>query len=411
MIAMSDHYDRLESRTQSARESALFRDLRHVLTVSKPRAPALRTQLKGIEIASLQSRDDLVRIPMMSHHRLEALQAETSPLGGLAAARVGAFRKIFIGPGAMASSEGHAKDWWGLGRGLFAAGLRKGSLVLNCFAYDLLPHGHMIESGAAAIGCPVIPAGNASLDTKLEAVARLRPSFFCGPVEHLKAILDHAADYGRDVSFLKNALVTGIPSAGLRNELDLRGVAIRCALMLPELGLVAFETGSAGNMCVAEGLIVEIVTAQGTPVKPGAEGEIVVSRINPDYPLLRYATGMSSVALTPSAAGYTNMRLRMPREIAPQSALCGDTCIHTAQVTEIRRHHPDAGPMHLVIGSLREKDALRLRVERRGNAAIVGESLSETLHRVTRVRGTVEFVEPGSLSDDDAMIVDERPLN
>ena len=271
----------------------------------------------------------------------------------------------------------------------------------------------MIESGAAAIGCPVIPAGNAPLDLKLEAIRRLSPSFFCGPVVELKALLDHASDRGIDVSCLTMALVTGTPKPGLRSELGMRGIAIRCAFLLPEFGLVAFETGQAGNMCVAEGLVVEILTpGEGTLAAPGAEGEIVVSRINADYPLLRYATGMlSSVATAGHASGYTNTRIRTPREIAPESALCGDTCIHTAQVTEIKKHHPDAGPMHLVIGSLREKDALRLRVERRGNAAIVGESLSETLHRVTRVRGTVEFVEPGSLSDEDAMIIDERPLN
>ena len=322
-------------------------------------------------------------------------------------------RKLYSGAGALASAEGNAKDWWGVGRAMFAAGLRKGSIVINCFAYDLNPQGHMIESGAAAIGCPVIPAGTASLDDKIAAIQRLHPSFFCGTANHLKEILDLASDRGADVSSLENALVTGLLTAGLRSEFALRGIVVRSAFIRPELGLVAYESEAGSGLCVSEGLILELVApGTDTPVAPGIEGEIVVSRINADYPLLRYGTGALASELTASApCGRTNMRISTPRELAPESAICAGTRIHVTQLVEIARQHPDAGRMRLVIGRLREQDALRLKVEHGGDAAIVGERLSETLHQVTRVRGTVELVAPGSLSDDDAMIIDERPLN
>ena len=413
MIAMSDHYDRLETRTPSSRESALFVGLRHVLTVSKPRAHGLRAQLKGIEIASLSSRAALGKIPIIRRESLLALQAEAAPLGGLVSTRIGSLGKLFLGPGGLVSPEGHAKDWWGVGRALFAAGLRKGTMVLNCFGYDLIADGHMMESGAAAIGCPVISAGHAPLDRKIEAITRLRPAFFCGTAEHLKALLDRGTDLGADLSCLRNALVTDAAAPGLRSELSLRGLSVKRAFLLPELGLIAYESDQSMDMCVAEGLILEIVTpGNQVPAAPGVEGEIVVSRINADYPLLRYATGTLSTILSQgSSCGRTAIRIRAPRDRAPDSALCSGMRIHASHVAEIKRQHPDIGRMRLVIGRRREKDALRLRVEHRGDATIIGERLTETLHRVTKVRGTVELVEPGSMSDDDAMIIDERPLN
>ena len=408
---MPDHYDRLETRTPCSRESALFRDLRHVLTVAKSRAPGLRAQLKGIDIASLSSCAALMSVPVIRRHALLAMQVEDAPLGGLVATRAGGLGKIFIGPAALVSLEGYAKDWWGTGRALFAAGLRKGTLVLNCFSYDLVPDGHMIESGAAAIGCPVIPAGGASLDLKIETIMRLRPLFFCGTAEHLKALLDRGSDLGAEPMSLTHALVTDGSTPGLRYEFQLRGIAVKRALVLPECGLVAYESDESTDLCVAEGLILEtVVPGTDRPTAPGCEGEIVVSRINGDYPLLRYGTGLASTILGDlSTCGRTATRIRAPRDLAPESAFCAGKRIHVSQLVEIARQHPDAGRMRMVIGHLLEKDALRLRVEHRGDAT-VGDRLSETLHRVTQVHGTVELVEPGSLSDDEAMIIDERPF-
>lgn len=180
---MHDVFDRLENRTAASRESALFRDLQHVLTVSKSRAPALRAQLKGIEVARLRTRADLPRVPLQRRADLLAAQAELPPFGGFVATRIAGLAHVFGDPGAMATPAGQAKDWWGLARGFYAAGLRKGALVLNAFPYDLMPHGHMADAGARAIGCPVLPAGAAEPARVVEAAARFRPAFFCGPVE------------------------------------------------------------------------------------------------------------------------------------------------------------------------------------------------------------------------------------
>jgi phenylacetate-CoA ligase len=410
---MHDHYDRLENRPPAARETALFRDLRHVLSMARSRAPALRAQLKGIDPATIMTRADLAHVPLRRVSDLLAQQDEAPPFGGLAATRLGALCHVFPMPGRPVALAGCAKDWWGMGRSLYAAGLRKGTTVLNCFAYDLSPFGHMIESGARAIGCPVIPAGCADLDRKLYAMRRLAPRFFCGPAKQLSDLLDHAESHGIGTTSLEAALVACCTSPGKRNEFRLRGIAVREALMTAELGPIAYESGTTPGLVVNEGLIVEIVDPMTRlPSAAGDEGEIVVTRLNPDYPLLRLATGLRSKILAkPSTCGRTNVRIACPREMNPASVEIDDTRVHIAQVREIAARHPEVTRIRGYTRRPRDRDEFILRVEHAGDAAMLDERLRETLRNVTHLSGTVELVKPGTLPDDDAMIVDERPLN
>ena len=410
---MPDFFDRLENRVPSTRETALFRDLRHVLTVAKSRVPALRAQLKGVDVASLMARDDLARIPILRRGDLAALQADTPPFGGACATRPGALRQILIGADLVAAPEGQAKDWWGAGRALYAAGLRKGAILINCFSTERGPFGHIVASGACAVGAPVIPLAAASIATQVQAIARFKPVFCCGPADHLKAVLDAAAESGADLSSLKHGLTFGHLPAGLRHEFRLRGITMRLAFATPELGIVAFESGTGEGLTVNEGLIVEIVEPNGTAgVTPDQPGEIVVTRLNADYPLLRFGTGVVARLLPHSSTcGRTNLRLSVPLGSAGDSAeFCG-TRLHSDQIVEIARRHPSLGRLRLVLRRAKEQDVLILRAEHGGDEASLSQSLSETLHKITQRRGTIEFVTPGTLPDDEGVIVDERPLN
>ncbi len=385
IIAMHDLYDRLENRTHAARETSLLRDLAHVLTVSRARAPALRAQLRGLD-AGLRSRGDLARFPIRRHADLLVAQAELGPFGGFVATRTAALAQVFAAPAALLSPAGPAKDWWGMGRALYAAGLRRGALVLNALAYDLVPDGHMVEAAARAIGCPVIPAGAAALADVVPVVERLAPSFFCGAPEALKRLLDQGA--ARSVA---RASLVGLLKPGLRAELALRGIAVHRSFVLPELGAVGYESAAADELVLAEHYLLEIVDPDGgAPVPAGEEGEVVISRVNLDYPLLRYGTGlMSRVLPGPSPCGRTNTRFAMPRPLRRADA----------HIDEIRRRHPDL-TMRLYVS--RASGALKLKVEHGGDEPLLRERLGETLRTVTRRRGSVEIVTPGSLPDEDA---------
>ena len=373
----------------------------------------MRAQLKGIDPATLTTRADLAQIPLRRVSDLLAEQNEAPPFGGLAAARLGALCHVFPVQGRALTLSGCAKDWWGMGRALFAAGLRKGSPVLNCFAYDLSPFGHMVESGARAIGCPVVPAGSAELDRKLDAVRRLAPRFFCGPARHLSDLLDYADARGIGTTSLETALVACCASPGKRSELRLRGIALREVLVTAELGPIAYESGTMPGLVVNEGLILEIVDPATRLATPhGDEGEIVVTRLNPDYPLVRLATGLRSKLLPQlSSCGRTNVRIACPREMNPASVDIDDTRVHIAQVREIAARHPEVTRIRGYTRRPRDRDEFVLRVEHAGDATTLDEKLRETLRVVTQLSGTVELVQQGTLPDDDAMIVDERPLN
>ena len=389
-FGMHDVFDRLENRTAASREGSLFRDLQHVLTVSKCRAPALRAQLKGFDVAKLRTRADLPRVPLLRRGDLLAAQADVPPFGGFVATRVAGLAHVFAGSGAMATPAGQAKDWWGMARGLYAAGLRKGALVLNAFPYDLAPHGHMADAGARAIGCPVLPAGDAEPVRIVEAAARFRPSFFCGGAERLRQVLDAGLDAAADLTSLKAALVTGALKFGLRRELEMRGLAVRHAFLLPEIGLVAYESGATEGMTLAECLILEIVDGSGAPVEPGAEGEMVLTRINLDYPLLRYATGIiARVLAQPSTCGRTNTRVAIIGDAAATS--------ETRHIHEIRARHPGLR-MHLSFAG----GMPHLRVEHRHDEPGLRAFLGATLASVTRCSGVVEIVRPGTLPDDES---------
>ena len=392
---MHDFYDRLENRTPAAREAALFRDLAHVIAVSKSRVPALRAQLKGVDVSRVRSRSDLAKIPIRRRADLIASQADAPPFGGFVATRPAALAQMFAGPGALLSPAGHAKDWWCMARALYAAGLRKGASLLNTMSYDLVPFGHMVDAGARAIGCPVVPAGNAAVADVAAAAASLLPTFFCGAPERLRQLLNHAENVGSQTTSLKRALLVGTLKPGLRHEIALRGIAARGAFLLPEAGVIAYETATDDVLTLVENVLLEIVDPDtGQAVAEGQEGEIVVSRINLDFPLLRYGTGLiSSVVGTPSECGRTNVRLRMPRPPTQASLL---------QLAQIRERHPE-----LNFRLSRTNGLYHLQVEHRHDEPTLKEKLGETLHAVMRQQGHVEIVSPGSLRDDDGSLRDD----
>jgi phenylacetate-CoA ligase len=409
----AEHFDRQETRGRAARENTLFRDLRGVLKIAKPRASALRAQLKGIDLEHVKTRADLAAIPLVRKSDLKMMQDENPPFGGLAASRCAALKRLLVSPGPIFEPEGHAKDWWGAARAFFAAGFRKGDIVLNCFSYHLTPGGHIMESGALALGCPVIPGGIGNTDQQVEAIRYLRPSGYCGTPDFLKVLLDRARESKSDASSIKRGLVSGAALPGtLRQELKDRGVQVFQAYASADLGVVAYESEQSDGMIVNEGLIVEIVRpGTGEPVAIGDVGEVVVTRLNADYPLLRFATGDLSAFLPgTSRCGRTNMQLKGWLGRADQTTKVKGMFVHPAQVAEVQKQHPELIRLRLVVSRKGEQDVMTLRAEAKNGGNGLCEAVGSTLQAVTKLRGAVEMVAPGTLPNDGKIIADERPV-
>jgi phenylacetate-coenzyme A ligase PaaK-like adenylate-forming protein len=402
-----------QSQTSGARDAALLSSLRAVLASSLARAPALAKQIEGFDVAALQSRADLARLPILRKSDLAGLQAKAPPFGGLAPSAPGDFRRLLVSPGPIYEPEGQGADWWGAAAALAAAGFKRGDIVLNCFSYHLTPGGHIMESGAHALGCAVIPGGTGNSEQQVEAIHHLKPSAYCGTPDFLKILLDKATETGRDASSIRRALVSGaaLPPS-LRAELERRGVKTRQAYATADLGMIAYETdrldGSLDEgMAVNDGIILEIVTpGTGDPVAAGKVGEVVVTRLNVDYPLLRFATGDLSALI----AEASPPRIKGWLGRADQTAKVKGMFVHPWQIAEVGRRHPELKALRLIVRRVGEQDEMILYAETGGAPTDLTKSVAATLQAVTKLRGAVQFVAPDSLPNDGKVIADERPV-
>jgi phenylacetate-CoA ligase len=407
-----DHYDSLETREPAARERDLFARLPEAIARAMA-APGWARQLAGVDPKSVASRQALAALPVLRKSELIARQREAPPFGGFNATPPGRMKRLMMSPGPIFEPEGYASDWWGAARALHAAGFRPGDIVHNCFAYHLTPGGFILESGAHALGCAVIPGGVGNTEQQLEAIAHFKPTGYIGTPDFLKILLDAAEKAGKDAGSIKRALVSAaaLPDS-LREELGRRGVAVLQCYATADLGIVAYESEAREGMIVNETLIVEIVRpGSGDPVPDGEVGEVVVTSFNADYPMIRLATGDLSAAMPgASPCGRTNMRIRGWMGRADQTTKVKGMFVRPEQVAELTRRHPSLGRVRLVVTREAEQDAMTLSAECAAPEAGLADAVGATLQAVTKLKGAVRIVAPGTLPNDGKVIADERPV-
>jgi phenylacetate-CoA ligase len=409
---MPDHYDALETRDPAERERAQFARLPQQIARAKS-APGWAKHLASINPKSVTSPAALAKLPVLPKSSLAALQKENPPFGGLNVAPPGKARRLQMSPGPLFEPEGHGKDFGDCARALFAAGFRADDIVHNSFSYHLTPGAYILEEGAFALGCAVIPGGVGNTEQQLEAIAHYRPRGYVGTPDFLKILLDTAEKTGKDASSFKRALVSGAAlPASLREELGRRGVNVAQCYAVAECGVISYESGAREGMIVSENLIVEIVRpGTGDPVADGEVGEVVVTTFNPDYPMIRLGTGdLSAIMPGVSPCGRSNKRIKGWMGRADQTAKVKGMFVHPRQIAEIAKRHGELGRLRLVVSRTAEQDAMTLMAECAGPAAGLDTAVAETLQSVTKVRGNVKLVAPGSLPNDGKVIADERPV-
>jgi phenylacetate-CoA ligase len=405
------HYDQLETRDPAQRELALFNLLPDLVRHAMTHAPGWTAHLKGVDAAAVNSRQSLARLPVLRKSVLKDLQAKVPPFGGFATSPPGILGRVFMSPGPIFEPEGRGEDWWRTARALFAAGIRKGDIVHNTFAYHLTPGGWILDAGARALGCTVIAAGPGNTEQQLDVIQYLQPNVYVGVPDYLKILLDKAKDAGRDAASFKKALVGGgalFPS--LRAEYKARGIDTYQTYATADLGIIAYESAALEGMIVDEGAIVEIVRpGTGDPLPAGEVGEVVVTTFNRDYPMIRFATGDLSAVLTgTSPCGRTNMRIKGWLGRADQTTKVKGMFVHPEQVAEVAKRHAGLGRVRLVVARAGEQDVMTLRAETANVDASLKAKLAQTLQALTKLKGEVELVAPGSLPNDGKVIADER---
>jgi len=409
---MPDYYDEFETRSPEARDEALLAALPGQVAHARQKAPAYGALLGDVDATSIDSREALAGVPITRKTELIERQGEAPPFGGFAATAISELSHIFASPGPIYEPEARRDDYWRMARALFAAGFRRGELVHNTFAYHFTPAGFMLESGAHALGCPVFAAGIGQTELQVQTISLLKPPCYVGTPSFLNIILDKAIELDADVSCIEKALVSGeaLPPS-LRQSLADKGVAVLQCYATADLGLIAYESESKEGMIVDEGVIVEIVRpGTGDPVAQGEVGEVVVTTLNPDYPLIRFATGdLSAVMDGASPCGRTNLRIKGWMGRADQTTKIRGMFVHPSQVAAVLKRHPEAVKGRLVVDSADNQDLMTLHCEiESAPSEELREAIANTIRDLCKLRGEVVFGEVGSLANDGKVIDDVR---
>ena len=413
---MSEFFDALETRDPAEREAALMAALPRQIAHAQAHSAALGEILAGVDAAAVTSRAALARLPVTRKSELLARQqasraAGRDAFGGFAAVRYGpAMPRLYASPGPIYEPEGTARDYWRAARAMVAAGFRAGDLVHNAFSYHMTPGAFIMESGAHAVGCTVFPAGTGQTEQQLQAIADLKPQAYLGAPSFLRILVEKAAEAGSDIASLKKGLVGGeaFPPS-LRDWFSERGLAVYQSYATADVGLIAYETSARQGLVLDEHCIVEIVRpGTGDPVAEGEVGEVVVTVFNPDYPLVRFGTGdLSAVLPGQCPTGRTNTRIKGWLGRADQTTKIKGMFVHPGQVAEIVRRFPEVTRARLVVSGEMADDRMKLLIESAG-AQGLGERVAEAVRDVTKLRGEVEVVAPGSLPNDGKVIEDAR---
>ncbi len=421
---MTDFFDDLEQRHPAVREAALLAALPGHIAQAQRSTSAFAESLAAVDASGITTRAALARLPVLRKHELlerqQALRAQ-DPFGGFSAigwrglrAGQGA-RRVFQSPGPIYEPEGTAPDYWRMARAIFAAGFRVGDLAHCSFSYHLTPAGSMMESGAHAVGCTTFAGGIGNTELQLQAVADLRPQGYIGTPSFLKILVDKAAETGVAIGSLRKAMVGGeaFPPS-LRDWLAERGIDTYQSYATADAGLIAFETAAREGLVLDEAIVLEIVRpGTGDPLPDGEVGEVVVTVLNPDYPLVRFGTGdLSAVLAGPCPTGRSNTRIKGWMGRADQTTKVRGMFVHPGQVAEVARRHPEIAKARLVVEGEMANDRMTLKLELKPGLAGAIEGLTHavaaSVRDVTKLRAEVVLSAAGSLPNDGKVIEDAR---
>ncbi len=408
---MSTYFDQLEIQPPDQRETNLFSRLPKMLAKTIQDCPGWADFLKDCELSVVASRKALAELPVLRKSSLKQMQTENPPLAGFGVGGNENHGRIFMSPGPIFEPMGPGIDPWRSARALYAAGFRKGDLLHNTFSYHLTPGGFILDYGARAMGCAVVPAGTGNSEMQLEAIEQLKPCGYTGTPDYLKVLLDKGRELGRDTSSISKALVSGgalFPS--MRQEYAEQGVSVLQCYATAEVGIIAYESQADEGMIVNENTIVEIVKpGTGVPVEDGEVGEVLVTVFSQGYPMIRLATGdLSAILPGVSPCGRTNQRLKGWLGRADQTAKIKGMFVHPSQIADIAKQHPELGRLRLVIIRDGASDQMTLNAECDTRSTDLGEAVARTLRAICKLRGDVKFCPPGSLPNDGVVISDER---
>ena len=400
------NFDDLETRSAQARAA----DLAAALPAQIARAQGLSGyggSLDGVDAGAVTSVADLAALPVLRKSELGKAQAANAPFGGFTTKPASGFSHVFQSPGPIYEPSSTDPDWWRMGRFLHAIGIGEGDIVHNCFGYHLTPAGMIFESGARAVGAAVLPAGTGQTELQVIAARDIGTTAYAGTPDYLKVILEKADEMGVTLGITRAAVGGGALFPSLREWYAGRGITCLQSYATADLGNIAYESPAMEGLIVDEGVIVEIVMpGTGDPVPEGEVGEVVVTTLNPDYPLIRFATGdLSAVMAGTSPCGRTNMRIKGWMGRADQTTKIKGMFVRPEQVAQLVAAHDEISRARVVATREAEQDVMTVRIE---SASPDAEAYAASVAALLKLKGRIEVVAPDILPKDGLVIEDQR---
>ncbi len=400
------YFDKLETRSADERAADHARALPEQISRAQA-APGYKDILSDVQSDAVTDMQALAQLPVLRKSDLTKAQAGRPPFGGFTVKPARNFQHVFQSPGPIYEPGSTDHDWWRMGRFLNAAGVGPGDIVQNCFGYHLTPAGMIFESGAQAVGASVLPAGTGQTELQVTAARDVGCTAYAGTPDYLKIILEKADAMGVALQFSKAVVGGGALFPSLRQEYADRGIACLQCYATADLGNIAYESPAMEGMIIDEHVIVEIVTpGTGTPVAPGEVGEVIVTTLNPDYPLIRFATGdLSAIMPGTSPCGRTNMRIKGWMGRADQTTKIKGMFVRPEQVAALVDKHDEIVKARVIAARQGEMDTMTVQIESPcENDGAYAKSVAEVL----KLKGAIEVVAPGSLPKDGLVIEDQR---
>lgn len=384
--------------------------VREAVSFGAAHAPEIRARLAnaGVRPESVKTVTDLSRIPVLAKDAVPELQAAEPPFGGMLAVPVQDLVRIYSSPGPILDPEGPGPDFWRFAPALEAAGFGPGQIVLNTFSYHLTPGGMMLDGGLRAVGCVVIPGGVGNSAAQIELARSAAATGYVGTPQFLLTLLEKAVDQGTALR-IERALVTGAPfPSDLRRAIRDHGVDAYECYGTADAGTLGFECGERTGWHVAPGVVIEILHPEtGEPRSAGETGEVVVTRPDPVYPLVRFGTGDLS-ALEPERCrcGRTGPRLRGFLGRSGQGVKVKGMFVHPRQISAVLADHPGVLSWQGVVTAVGHRDVLTLRLE--ADTDLDPGPIRLAVQEAVKLKLAVEVVEPGSLPGGGRKLVDRR---
>jgi phenylacetate-CoA ligase len=400
------YFDALETRSADARAADMALDLPAQLARAQ-HLPGYAGSLKDVDADTVTTAAALAKLPVLRKSEIGKAQATSAPFGGFTSRPASGFAHVFQSPGPIYEPGGIEHDWWRMGRFLHAAGFGPGDIVQNCFGYHLTPAGMIFESGARAVGAAVLPAGTGQTDLQVTAARDIGVTAYAGTPDYLKIILDRADEMGVRLGITKAAVGGGALFPSLRAHYAKRGITCLQCYATADLGNIAYESPAMDGMIIDENVIVEIVTpGTGIPVPHGDVGEVIVTTLNPDYPLIRFATGdLSAMMPGTSPCGRTNVRIKGWMGRADQTTKIKGMFVRPEQVAALVARHAEVTKARVIASRSGEMDVMTVRLETTGSDT---DAYAASVADVLKLKGKIEVVAPGTLPNDGLVIEDTR---